>query len=88
MYLELVGWVGSILFAICAIPQARLCYKQGHSDGLDWIFLLCWLFGEILVTIYVIPKRDWPLLLNYGVNLLCLFVIIRYKLYPRQSQID
>lgn len=79
---ELVGWIGSILFAVCAIPQAYQCYKQGHGLGLDWIFLLCWLFGEILVTIYILPKHDWPLLFNYAVNLVCLIIIIRYKLLP------
>jgi uncharacterized protein with PQ loop repeat len=74
-----IGWIGSIFFAICAIPQAVQCYKQGHAKGLDWTFLLCWFFGEILTVIYVFPKQDWPLLFNYSINLICLFIIIYFK---------
>ena len=85
MNIELVGWVGSFAFAICAIPQAWKCYKEKHGDGLSWPFILLWLVGEILTTIYIWPKRDWPLLFNYAVNLSALSVIIYYML---KSKID
>lgn len=81
--LEVAGWVGAFLFSICAIPQAWQCYRQGHGVGLSWAFLLCWLFGELLTTAYIWPKRDWPLLVNYATNMACLAVIVRYKLWPR-----
>jgi uncharacterized protein with PQ loop repeat len=80
---NLVGWVGSILFACCAFPQAVQAYRQGHSEGLSWAFLLMWLFGEVLTIAYVLPKRDWPLLFNYAANLAFLLVILRYKVRPR-----
>lgn len=84
---DAIGWIGSILFAVCAIPQALQCYKQGHGVGLSWVFLLCWLFGELLTTVYIWPKQDWPLLFNYAINLACLAIIIYYKLRPRDSQL-
>lgn len=82
--LTYIGWLGSVLFAICGIPQAWQCYRQGHSDGLGWSFLLLWFFGEVFTVIYVLPKFDWPLLFNYGVNMACLLVILRYKFRPRK----
>lgn len=77
--LTYVGWLGSVLFAICGIPQAWQAYRQGHCEGLSWSFLLLWFFGEVFTIIYVLPKFDWPLLFNYGVNFLCLLVLLYYK---------
>ena len=81
--MELIGWIGSILFAACGIPQAYESYTKGNSDGLTWAFLLMWLGGEILTLIYITPKLDYPLIFNYTNNLVCLLVILRYKIRPR-----
>jgi uncharacterized protein with PQ loop repeat len=80
---EAIGWIGSLMFAVCAVPQAITSHKQGHSSGLNWLFLGLWLGGEILTTIYIWPKQDWPLLTNYFINLACLAVILYYKVRPR-----
>ena len=85
MNLELFGWVGSILFAICALPQAIESYKQGHSKGLTWGLLLCWFFGELFTIIYVLPKMDVPLLFNYSCNMVFLLIILYFKVFPRHS---
>lgn len=82
--MEIIGWIGAILFAICGLPQAWACYKQGHSRGLSWSFLLMWLGGEIFTIAYVFPKKDIPLLFNYFLNLVFLLVMIRYKVWERK----
>lgn len=79
---EVVGWLGSILFSLCAVPQAWQCYRQKHADGLSWTFLLMWLTGEILTAVYVWPTQQYPLLANYFFNGLCLLVILRYRIRP------
>lgn len=81
--MELLGWIGAILFAICGLPQALQSYRDKHSRGLNWAFLLAWFFGEIFTLIYVYPKSDIPLLVNYSVNLVFLIVILWYKIFPR-----
>lgn len=86
--MELIGWIGSILFAICAAPQAVQCAKDGHARGLNWFFLLAWLGGEIFTIIYIWPKQDIPLLANYLVNLIFLVVMLRYKVSERPSRIE
>ena len=72
MTLEVIGWVGSFLFMFCGLPQVWACYKQGHGEGLSWIFLLMWLGGEVCTLIYVWPKGHLPLLTNYVLNILLL----------------
>lgn len=77
---EIMGWIGSICLAICGIPQAWQSYKDKHSDGISWGFVLLWAFGEIFALAYVYDKLDLPLLLNYATNILILAVILFYKI--------
>ncbi len=82
--LDVIGWIGAALFAICGLPQAIQCYRAGHARGLDWTFLLMWFFGEVLTIIYVLPKMDLPLLFNYFMNLGFLLVMLKFKIWERK----
>ncbi len=83
--LELIGWVGGILLAICGVPQAYQSWKEGNSKGISWVFLWLWLAGEIMVLIYIFPKYLIPLILNYGLNIIVISIIIWYKWFPRKK---
>ena len=83
--MEYIGWCGALLFAICGLPQAYQSWRDGHSHGLNWFFLLAWAGGEILTIIYVLPKWDIPLLTNYFINGIFLVIMLYYKIYPRKS---
>ena len=82
---EIMGWLGSICLAICGIPQAWQSYKDKHSDGISWGFVLLWAFGEVFALVYVYDKLDLPLLLNYATNILILGVILYYKVKPQNK---
>jgi uncharacterized protein with PQ loop repeat len=82
--LDLMGWVGSILLGICGIPQAVQSIKQKHSDGLSWSFLIAWTLGELITFVYIIGKQDYPLMLNYSINVVSTLIILYYKLYPQK----
>ena len=79
------AYFGSILLAICAAPLAYRAYKDGHSAGVDSLFLLIWLLGEIFTLSYVVYKLDIPLILNYSLNLFFIGVVIYYKVKPRKE---
>lgn len=85
---EICGWLGSICLAICGLPQAWQSYKDKHSDGISWGFLLLWGFGEIFALAYVYDKLDLPLLLNYATNIFILAVIIYYKVKPGKIEAE
>ena len=82
---EILGWLGSICLAICGIPQAWQSFKDKHSHGISWGFVLLWAFGEIFALAYVYDKLDLPLLLNYATNILILAVILYYKINPKNT---
>ena len=82
--METIGWLGAGLFAICGLPQAWQCWRDGHSRGLNWFFLLAWFGGEVLTIIYVLPKMDMPLLANYFINMIFLAIMLYYKIWERK----
>ncbi len=82
--MEIIGWLGSALFAVCGLPQAIQCAREGHARGLNWFFLLAWFGGEVLTIVYVYPKMDLPLLANYAVNMVFLIIMLRYKISERK----
>jgi len=76
----MIGYIGAICLAVCGAPQAYKSYKDKHSDGISTGFLVLWTVGEVLTFLYILPKMDIPLLLNYVSNILFLSVIWRYKI--------
>jgi uncharacterized protein with PQ loop repeat len=80
---SLLGWLGSVCLAICGVPQAIQSFKDKHSHGISWGFLLLWTFGEIFALAYVYDKLDLPLLVNYGSNILIVGIMLYYKIYPQ-----
>ena len=82
--METIGWIGSLLLAFCGLPQAIKCYREKSSKGMDWGFLLAWFVGELFTFVYVLPKMDLPLLVNYSANLLFLTVILYYKIFDKE----
>ena len=83
--MENIGWLGSILLAFCGLPQAIESIKTKSSEGLTWGFIGMWFIGEICTFIYILPKMDLPLLLNYTANIIFLAIIIFYKMLPKRK---
>jgi uncharacterized protein with PQ loop repeat len=78
--------IGSILLAICGLPEAIISFKTKRCS-IGWGMLLCWLFGEILLSIFAIQTKQYVLLINYFTNLTILGIMIKYKI-PRETEAD
>ncbi len=82
-----IGWLGAFLFAICALPQVIKTWKTKKAGDLSWMFLLFWLFGEILTFLYIIIDdillkiTHFPLYLNYSFNIILVLYLIYAKKY-------
>lgn len=80
-----IGWIGAFLFAICAIPQVIKTCRTKKADDLSWLFLLFWLFGEILTFTYIIIDdiqlniTHFPLYVNYMFNIILVFYLVYAK---------
>jgi hypothetical protein len=86
--MEIIGYTGAFLLAICALPQAIMSLVNGHSIGLSHTFLLSWLTGEILMLFftYKLMGPHGPLFYNYLVNTILLLIITKYRYFPRGSK--
>lgn len=82
---EYIGWIGAVLFAICAIPQVIKTWKTKKADDLSWLFLFFWLFGELLTFTYIIIDdilleiTHFPLYINYLFNIILVFYLLYAK---------
>lgn len=83
--METVGYIGAFLLAICALPQAVMSWRQGHSRGLSHGFLLSWYVGELCMLSFVIETvgPHGPLYYNYLLNAALLTIIVKYKYWER-----
>jgi uncharacterized protein with PQ loop repeat len=77
--METIGWIASILLAICGFPELIRTLKD-KKCYLGYGFLTCWYVGEIMAFIYIFPKLDLPLLFNYSINIVILSIMWYYKL--------
>jgi len=94
MFHLVLGWLGAFLFAVCAVPQVIKTFRSKRAGDLSWLFLLFWLFGELLTLAYILIDdyfesiTHYPLYLNYIFNtILVLYLIYAKKVY-KPSKID
>ncbi|MRT93228.1 PQ-loop repeat-containing protein [Ancylomarina sp. 16SWW S1-10-2] len=84
---EIIGWMGSILFAICGLPQVIHTFKTKKVDDLNELFIWLWFLGEVFTFWYIIIDDinnqiyHIPLYFNYLFNLIMVFylIIAKYK---------
>ena len=85
MIFQLVGWAGSVILALCALPQVILTWQTKRVESLSFWFLLMWTAGEVLTLAYIIwidferGVVQIPLYFNYGFNI----VLVGYLLYAK-----
>lgn len=87
---DFIGWVGSMAFAVCGIPQALECHKQGSAKGISRLFVALWLLGEVCYIISVLTKFGWVnwMMFNYIANILSICVITFYMIRDRRRRVS
>jgi uncharacterized protein with PQ loop repeat len=92
--LEAVGWFGNIVLSIGVIPQVWQTWRTHDVTSFNWSFLLMWAGGVFLTFIYIaagnIESGDyqWPLWLNYAVNIVGTFYLVYAKARYGKRPID
>ena len=81
-----LGWAGSLLLALCAIPQAYKSFTEKRTVGISPAFLWMWLSGEMMASIYVFcEKYSLPLMLNYISNIILILIILWFCYFPKRN---
>lgn len=86
--MEVIGWIGSICFSLCVIPQVVTTWRTGDTDGLSGYFLGLWYIGVCCSMAYLLHNNissgmfNWPLIVNFFLNWVCLNFLVYFKLVP------
>lgn len=80
----MIAAIGSVLLALCALPEAIRSFKLKRCD-IGWGMLSMWLAGEICLVIFALQTVQYVLLINYFANILFLVIMVFYKLFPRKE---
>ncbi len=79
--IHLLSWLGALLLAGCAIPQAVKAKKDPSSTrGLSWWFLWAWFVGEWLMLLGLCQVVSVPVLANYLFNIALIWYLLRVKM--------
>jgi len=73
-----VSWICNLCLALCGIPLAYTAWRN-KSISINAAFLWLWFVGEVGLLVVVMFRGDWPFLINYVVNTICLMVIWYYQ---------
>ncbi len=82
--IQIIGYIGSIAYALSGIPQAILSIKNGHSRGVSRGFAMLSVIGSSLSLIYALPRGDYVLLLNFGANIIVWGTVLKYSYFERK----
>jgi len=91
-FFDSLGWIGNIILSIGVIPQVYKTFRSHDVSSFSWSFLLMWCGGVFLTFIYIAADNinngdfQWPLWLNYIVNILGTTYLVYAKI--RYSGID
>ena len=77
--MEIIGYLGGMLLALCALPEAVRTIQEKHCH-ISWGMLLMWASGEILMLTYSTKYWDWSLMGNYGFNLIIISPMLYFKI--------
>lgn len=81
---EVLGWLGLALIGFAAIPQTLQVLRQGHAEGMSWVYISCAWFGFAFLFVYAITTRVGPaLVLNYALQWILFSIMGFVKRYPR-----
>lgn len=85
-FFKALGWFGNIILSIGVIPQVVQTWETKDVSSFNWSFLLMWAFGVLFTFIYIVEgdlksgKRQYPLWLNYMVNIIATFYLCYAKI--------
>ena len=87
---EILGWIATILFTVCFIPQMMKTYRTKSIEGLSFRLLFLSFVGNIIAFWYATLIKQPPLQVKYVLALLflsgCLYFYLRVYFKERAKE--
>jgi len=78
--MEVLSILMPIVGIIVPLPQVIRALKRGNSKGVSSYFITLWLFDRVISFAYAASLHNWPFMIKYGIGIILIAVIARYKL--------
>jgi uncharacterized protein with PQ loop repeat len=84
---DAIGWVGSVAFAVCGLPQAWACVKTRTAKGISRGFIGLWFLGEVCYVAGILLKYGWVswMMFNYISNMVSIVVISYFAIQDSRN---
>lgn len=73
---QLLGWIATILFTICYIPQIVKISRSKKIDGVSETFFVIQCIANSVALIYAIQIGQWPLEVKYVLGILFVSAVL------------
>ncbi len=87
---QVLGWIATILFTICYIPQIMKTHRTGTIDGLSFRLLFISFIANIVALCYATLIKQRPLQIKYILAMVflsgCIYMYL--KVYFQKAKID
>ena len=83
--LTIIGFLGAICFAFCALPQVIKAIKTKSTDDISLLYIILSIFGNIFSAIYIFGTNylsgcwQYPQYFNYGIALTLIIILMIIK---------
>lgn len=77
---EVIGLLGSLLFAVCSWPLAYDSFKRRTAVGIKWSFVVIWFLAALFSAVYAVGVQKYVLLPNYLSGGLGIAVVLYIKI--------
>ena len=85
---DVLGWIATILFSICFIPQMLKTYRTKTVDGLSFRLLSISFLANIIALWYATLIKQPPLQIKYIIAIIflagCIYLYL--KIYLKQKR--
>jgi uncharacterized protein with PQ loop repeat len=73
---QVLGWLATLLFVICYVPQI---IKSRKKKDLSLAFISLYLLGNIVALVYSIIIQQRPLQVKYTLEIILVSIIYAYR---------
>lgn len=85
--IEILGFIGGVLFACACIPMAWKSFKQKHSRDVPVFSMWLFLFACIFYFGWLFVEFGFHISFMIGViETICWLIVIRYKYFPHITE--
>ena len=86
MNLVILGYLGSCITVLAAVPQIYKMYKTKDASEISYGMLIMWLIGLTMTGIYAKSVNDIPVVVNSSCSIFFVCIMTCQKYFYEQTQ--